>query len=42
VKKDSQINKEERIRNNGGIFVRDRNTGKLCEVGGVSKVVRYP
>ena len=42
VNKDRQLGREERIRDSGGTFVRDRDTGHLCEVGGVSKVERCP
>jgi hypothetical protein len=42
VKKDSQIDRERRIRDSGGTFVRNRDTGRLCEVSGVSKVERCP
>jgi cell division protein YceG involved in septum cleavage len=38
--KDKQMAKEERIREKGGEYVRDRDTRKLCKVESVSKVIR--
>lgn len=35
-----QIAKERDIRNSGGVYVRDPNTGKLVEVVSVSRVMR--
>ncbi len=40
--KQAQIEKEARIRAKGGTFVKDRTTGDLVPVVGVSKVVRRP
>ncbi|WP_369414865.1 RHS repeat-associated core domain-containing protein [Morganella morganii] len=38
--KGPQIEKEIRIRNDGGIFVKNKNTGKLVEIEGISTVIR--
>ena len=38
--KDAQAAKEDRIRDAGGTFVRDRQTGKLCTVVGPSELRR--
>lgn len=38
--KGAQSAKEDRIRDAGGTFVRDRETGKLCAVGGQSEIRR--
>ncbi|HEY2033150.1 MAG TPA: RHS repeat-associated core domain-containing protein [Rhizomicrobium sp.] len=42
VNKVRQLEKEQRIRDNGGTYVRDRNTNKLCPVDAISKVQRCP
>ncbi|WP_338426903.1 RHS repeat domain-containing protein [Sphingopyxis kveilinensis] len=38
--KAGQLAKEERVRDAGGTHIRDRETGKLCEVSGVSEIRR--
>jgi hypothetical protein len=38
--KDAQAAKEDRIRDAGGTFVRDRGTGKPCAVSGASEIRR--
>jgi len=40
VNKVSQITKEERIREIGGIYARNRRTGDLIEVDGISRIIR--
>lgn len=40
--KASQLAKEERIRDAGGGHIRDRQTGQICPVGGISEVRRCP
>jgi len=35
-----QISKEEGIRNAGGIYARNKNTGELVEVDGISRIIR--
>jgi hypothetical protein len=40
--KSGQLAKEQRVLNNWGTYVRDRETGELVPVQGVSEVVRRP
>ena len=40
--KTDQLDKERRILQNGGTYIRDRSTGNLVPVSGVADVVRLP
>lgn len=40
--KTDQLDKERRILKSGGTYIRDRSTGDLVPVSGVSDVVRLP
>jgi hypothetical protein len=40
VSKDAQIDKEMRIRNNGGSYIRDKNTRELIPLGDIETRVR--
>ena len=40
--KETQLRHEANTRNNGGTFVRDRNTGQLVQVNQISRIERRP